>query len=216
MPGRVHPLTRAVDVVLELPDRRAPLELLDDVAAGRVSSVAMRMADGDRDAGLTQLQRAQPVLDDHVRRAELLGRLADDVAHLALCHALVRRILHARHRPTVVHVANTADEQHRRAIRGARDFARERGHIDRPVDERGPHQPPATGGMIATSSPDASTCSGRVYRSFTASIGLVGRLPRPPLASDRTRSRASPAVAPGSRSSAMELAPSVSAYDAKR
>src|SRR5512143_1808642 len=76
-----NPLAGSVDVVLELPDRHALLELLDHVSRCIVRRAATRMRHGDRDARLTDRQFAQAMLDDDVRRAELHAGLANDVGH---------------------------------------------------------------------------------------------------------------------------------------
>ena len=145
------------DVLLELPNGNALLELLDHVPARVVRLAAMWMRDGDDDARVSELEHAEAMLDDDVARAKLDRRLAHDVRHLALGHRSIRGVLHAVHWPPVVHVAHGADEQHRRAVRVASDLGRECGRVDGSVDDRGSHQPPATGGMIATSSPASST-----------------------------------------------------------
>src|SRR5262249_39997437 len=75
-------------------------------------------------------------------------------------------------------------------------------------------QPPATGGMIATSSPAARIRLGFAYRSLTATNGWEGNRSAP--GSARTCPRTSPTVAPGDTSSESECAPNESAYEAKR
>src|SRR3954468_5503289 len=61
-PGGIDPLTRSVDVVLELPDRNARLELLDHIPARLVRGPAMRMRDDDCHARLAEAEHAEPVL----------------------------------------------------------------------------------------------------------------------------------------------------------
>src|SRR5215475_11418895 len=123
------PLPRPIDVVLELPDRHAFLELLDDVAARVVGGPAMRVCDGDRNARVTKIERTESVLDRDVVRGEPIVRFARDVRELTFCHRAIRRVFHARHRTSVVYVAHRSDEQYRRAIRIARDLRQHRGNI---------------------------------------------------------------------------------------
>ena len=154
------PLARSVDVVLELPDRHALLELLDHVAARVVRGAAMRMRDGDRDARVAELERRRADARRRCRRVpncSAASRAMSASSRSAI--GAIRGVFHARHRASVVDVAHGADEQQRRAVRVLRDFARSARDVDRPIDERGAHQPPATGGMIAISSPAARTRS---------------------------------------------------------
>jgi len=97
---------------------------------------------------------AQPVLDDDVGRAESRRSLIDDRLELAECHPLVRGVVDPRDVASVVHLAYRAEEEDDGAIARARHGAQQCGRIDRRADERGKRgHPPATGGMIATSSP---------------------------------------------------------------
>src|SRR5579885_2149926 len=72
---RVDPLSRSVDVMLELPDRNALLELLDDVPACLVRFAAVRMRDRDRDARFAELEDADAMLDRDVAAPKALARL---------------------------------------------------------------------------------------------------------------------------------------------
>src|SRR5262245_427991 len=91
--SRVDPLTRPIDVMLELPDRHAFLELLDDVAARVVSGATVRMRDGDCNARVAQIKRTESVLDCNVVRRETLTCFFRDVCELAFRHRAVRRVL---------------------------------------------------------------------------------------------------------------------------
>ena len=75
----VDPLARSVDVVLPLPDRHALLDLLDHVAGASNAGAAMRVRDGDRDAGLSEREHPDSMLDDERRDAKAVRCLGDDL-----------------------------------------------------------------------------------------------------------------------------------------
>ena len=77
--------------------------------------------------------------------------------------ALVREVASTSNGATVLFIGTVRDVNDQRSVTGMEysayksmaeremhDIARERGELDRPVHQRGAHQPPATGGMIAT------------------------------------------------------------------
>src|SRR5688500_5707887 len=147
-----HPLGPAVYRVFTLPDRRQLLELLDDVPRGLECRSTVRVCRRDGHADLAEIQRPHAMLHDDVYGAPALGSLADDCRQLPFGHLGVSGVVQAGNRRSVIHLAHGTDEQHGRAILVARYFPEESAAVDGPPDDRGPHQPPATGGMIATSS----------------------------------------------------------------
>ena len=68
--------------MLQLPDRHAPLDFLDDEARAIDRCVAMSVTRGDRNADVTQGKRADPVLDDDRPHSVLLFRVAQDFREL--------------------------------------------------------------------------------------------------------------------------------------
>src|SRR4051812_25839262 len=74
--SRIHPLSRPVSIVLELPDRHTLLELLDHVAARVIGRAAMRMRDDDHHARFAELEHADAMFDDDVARVEFCNGLA--------------------------------------------------------------------------------------------------------------------------------------------
>src|SRR5216683_3672922 len=66
-PGVVDPGARAVRVHFFLPYRQASLDFLDHIAARRKRPVAMRRGRDDRDARLTDRDRAEAMPEHHTR-----------------------------------------------------------------------------------------------------------------------------------------------------
>src|SRR6188508_2903371 len=81
---RVDPLGPAVEVVLPLPDRQALLELFDHVSRRFIGLATMRMRDRDCNAGLTQVQRTDAMLDHDVACVPALRGLEHDPGELLL------------------------------------------------------------------------------------------------------------------------------------
>src|SRR3954468_22855456 len=103
--------------MLELPDRHASLELLDDEAHRVERRCAMRMRRNDRDAHVSECKSTEPMLDENTRDAELLIRLTGNRGHLTFRHASIGRVLDAAHGTTIVHVAHAAEEHSGRSAR---------------------------------------------------------------------------------------------------
>ena len=164
---RIHPRALAVDVVLALPDRDALLERFDDVALRVQRRRATRVGGGDRHARLADDQRADAMLDRDVGARKRVTGFARDRQQLALrpsagtprsrCRSRrARRCVRApcrgrarwRRRPGARRARRA--RPHRSAIR---TMARVHRHRRGPSRRAHAAQPPATGGMTATSSP---------------------------------------------------------------
>src|SRR5271156_5711829 len=79
----IYPLGAAVAVVFFLPDRQAVLDLVDHIAAGAESLVAMGGDDADPHRAIADLQHAVAVDGADARHFELLPRLFEDRRALA-------------------------------------------------------------------------------------------------------------------------------------
>ena len=100
------------------------------------------------------------MLDDDPVGAEPLGRLGPDRLTLTMRHRRIGVVVDPRHGPSRMLIAHRPHEEGGRPRAGMRDLGDQRRDIDRSVDQGDTHaQPPATGGMIATSSPARITCA---------------------------------------------------------
>ena len=122
----------------------------------------------DDDAGLADIEEADPVENGDVRRAEARLRFAADFAHHRLGHFGIRVILERAHPPALVMVARGADEGRDGAPVGPRHRPDRLLQVDRSLDDPvkpghgvPPAYPPLTGGKTAISSRPVSARSAR-------------------------------------------------------
>src|SRR5207244_4395512 len=117
---RIDPDFTAVHAQLLLPDRYATLHFLDYVAAGLERLGPMRRRRGDRDARLSDGDRAQPVADGDARVRPARARIGQESVELGFHHLFVRRVLDRRHPLLIGPAAHRTQEHAGTAARGAR------------------------------------------------------------------------------------------------
>src|SRR5512140_1036429 len=94
------------------------------------------------------------MLDREIRRSEVSRALARDRRELTLGHLPIRAVFDSRHGAPIVHLAHPTHEHHDGAVRRILHLSEQRADIDRAANDRCANaHPPATGGMIAISSP---------------------------------------------------------------
>src|SRR5688500_14733537 len=147
--------------MLELPNGYAALHLLDYVIERLERRAPVRGCDGDADGCLTYVEGSNPVLDR--RGGEIIPRasLTQNRNHLLLGHLAVRRVVYAAHRLAVVAGPDGPEKRGDRAVSGSGDLIGEIADADGVIDDGGADHPPATGGMIAISSPSLTEVSAR-------------------------------------------------------
>src|SRR5437899_8811885 len=172
---RVHPLAGAVGTDLLLPDGHVRLDSVDRRAARRESVIAVRRGREDRDRGLSDLEASDSVLDPHANVRPVAGKPVRDPRQLGLRHRAVGLVVDGHRFAAAAFVAHDADENADRSIRETR-FLQERRQVDRLGGQVLFHQPPATGGRKATSSPSWSSVSAEAYSRLTAAGGMAPNL----------------------------------------
>ena len=153
--ARVHPLARAVHVRFALPDRESSLHFLDHESRRLVRVRAMRMRDDDRDARRLRAPACRG--DAPPTRCAIPNAAAHSLAIAASSRSAISPYalysMPVTARPSFT--SRTCPRNtHGSAIRRVLHLGEQRGDVDRAANDRGPDaHPPATGGMIATSSP---------------------------------------------------------------
>ena len=138
--------------------------------------LAVRPADRDGHRGVSDLELPDPVLQGDAHRPPRLG-LRHDPGALLLRHRAIGRVLQPAHAAAVMVVAHQPEKRGDPTVRGVLDPARERRRIDGTRSQEAEHQPPASGGRIASSAPSASARVeigvGEVHRAERARRDLL-------------------------------------------
>src|SRR5882672_5985418 len=206
----LNPFFTAVAPLLFLPDRQALLHLFDHVAAGREGFIRMRIRRGDSDAGLDHGNHTETVLEHHARPGPTLVRLRQDARDLLERHGLVGGIVDGG---DIAVVAHGSQEYARPSPLRALDLGQEVGDVEGVAREMH-HQPPASGGSSATSSPSVTGASSFTWRWFNAASGVAG-IAWVPGKTSRTRAITSATVVGVGTLTCDHVQPASSAYRAK-
>src|SRR4051794_12678151 len=105
---RMKPPRGAVGVVLVLPDRHAPLHLVDDPTACSKCGVAMIGADTHPHREIADRERADPMDAADLAHAKPFDRVGEDRLSFAECERPVCLIVELKHGLAVVVIAHPA------------------------------------------------------------------------------------------------------------
>src|SRR5581483_2883136 len=178
-PLAIHPSGIAVLVMLLFPDGQAMLDLVDDVATGEESLMAVRGAHADPDGHFAYGQIASPVYAGSVLDAEARHGFGDDALALFDSERFECLVFEVMDRQAFIVVAHPTFERCVGPGGRIRELLTQGRLIDLLVaeTERGDAlhvQPPATGGMNTTKSPSARGFPHSPNSAFTATRSISG------------------------------------------